>query len=129
MTKEKYKPLNGWTKETILQKIKTGFKSRSVDNHGNCLYRNGENKCAVGLFIPDSKYEESTMEGLSVEYLLIKNPDIEGDMPLPLKALREMQTIHDASFLETGIANSDGWALDNLLTFVEDFVEGEVKDE
>jgi hypothetical protein len=93
-----YQALNGWTKKQIILAIKTGNKGTVSLKYQDfqsqaqgCAYRGFDgNKCIVGCFIPDSLYDPS-MEGTTIEQLSI----LHDCMPLPIKALEELQYMHD----------------------------------
>jgi hypothetical protein len=90
-----YKAINGWTKKRIIDQIyqrNNGFASRN--KWGECLYRNENNACPIGCFIPDKVYHEN-MEGQNVTSLLNEWPVITDFMPLPGDALLELQELHD----------------------------------
>lgn len=62
--------------------------------HVRCLYRNGENRCAFGLLIPDDKYD-SAWEGDSASALLCRDsfPDI--IEPTSASFYDDLQACHD----------------------------------
>lgn len=90
----KFKPINGWTKNTILAVIKARkYKFRAKEG-GLCRYLTADgNKCAIGLFIPDghpAQLIQADALGLVRTY-----PSLLKIMPLPLSALIELQRVHD----------------------------------
>jgi hypothetical protein len=90
------KPINGWTKQGIIDHIRNNFKGKSVSGPDKvCCYR-GDNgaKCAVGMFIPDDKYSKS-MENTVVSSLLKLHPTLASSMPLKLLGMSTLQGIHD----------------------------------
>ena len=94
-----YKPINNWTKSKMIKQIENhmlNHKSYGVNVYANdvisCLYKAPDNnKCAAGVFIPDSSYkkyfENSTF---SVVYHETKK-----HMPLCRTGMFELQSIHD----------------------------------
>ncbi len=53
-----YTPINRWTRQKMIDHVKSNFKGKSIGMDGVCLYRGPDGKkCAVGLFIPDSEYD------------------------------------------------------------------------
>lgn len=111
----KYQTINGWTKESMINHIKTEFKGKSIDKDafGTCLYRgpNGT-KCAVGIFIKDDN-EAEKLEGFPVSQLFFNH--LQNDFPLNLAAMNDIQMIHDGSHPDT--------TLQDMLTWVENNVE------
>ncbi len=101
-----YTPINGWTKQLILDHIEKEFKGKSLQNDGSCLYR-GENgrKCAAGIFIPDSLYshrlENKTIHSLMDKNYSEYNESITNVMPLEVTAMMRLQDIHDTGNEET----------------------------
>lgn len=90
-----FAPINGWTKQGIIDHIQSNWNGVSVGRLG-CRYRLQTGaKCAVGLFIPDNLYS-SSMEGYSVS-TISKEHSIAAAMPLPEEALRSMQAVHDVT--------------------------------
>lgn len=97
------KPINGWTRESIIKHINETFKGRSItsdpgaEGYPNqfCAYRgDNETKCAVGMFIPDDLYSD-TMEGYTLEALLRNFPKVSEGLPLPMEDMQVLQKIHD----------------------------------
>jgi hypothetical protein len=90
-----FEAINGYTKESIIQKIESDFKGRAGDINGyGCEYLTKEGrKCAVGLFIPDGHPGQEC--GSDVSGLLDKFPDLTDSMPLPILALDRLQYLHD----------------------------------
>lgn len=92
------KPINGWTKERIIEQIKTNMLDHKSSLNGMCRYRTPDgNKCAVGCFIPDEVYLNQ-WEACGVRSVW---PYIESNMPLDLDSMIELQYIHD-SYREGG---------------------------
>lgn len=90
----KYKPLNGYTKQKIIDTIMERNKGERARRGDACSYKTPEgNHCAVGCFMPD---EHPGMElRANVERLIEEYPDLEGTLPLGIEALHELQLIHD----------------------------------
>lgn len=96
----KYRPINGWTKEKMIERIQQKNLGRRSINKGStiCLYRaeNG-NACAVGSFIPDDLYRKE-MDEVGGAYSLVKYfPELVPHMPLDGEPLLAMQSVHDAT--------------------------------
>lgn len=128
-----YKPINGWTKQGIIDHIRKEFKGVSmIHGGGMCAYR-GENgtKCAVGMFIPDSEYKTefegtvfwrpSPFPGMTgnTSILSKKYPHLQNFMPLTNDAMDVLQTLHDSCQM----VNDRKDALPNIIKFVEENVE------
>lgn len=108
METNKYTPINGFTKATILEKIETEFKGKGHSNITGCSYR-GDNgtKCAVGLFIPDEIYDpkmdkakdkdDKDLEDATLGNIASAYPEILPYMPLSRHGMRQLQIIHDRS--------------------------------
>jgi hypothetical protein len=97
---KKYQALNGWTKQTIwlaIAKGNLGEQSISLTGGPNaCAYRgDGGNKCSIGVFIPDDVYDPCC-EGASVKEVLEDYPGLTAYMPLPVRALTQLQDVHDS---------------------------------
>lgn len=117
----KYPTINGWTKQRIIDHIKTNFKGKSVSKKANgeqCMYRgpNGK-KCGVGLFIPDDKYHPDldnaqASGGTSAYHVLTRHVEIQQHMPLNIDEMGKFQRIHDGSV-------SDEGCLSNMLNWIE----------
>lgn len=99
---KKYKPINGFTKQKIIDTIKAKIKGRPSyktdknTNRGTCLYEDYEgNRCAIGAFIPDGHEALSFIGG--VDRLLSSDwyPDLYDYMPLETDALEGLQGVHD----------------------------------
>lgn len=90
-----FKTINGYTKQTIIDRINAEFKGKSVNTNGlYCAYRFGMRKCAVGVFIPDNEYSDA-MEERGAESLLEVFPKLRKFMPLEVLALLSLQEVHD----------------------------------
>lgn len=122
---DKYKTINGWTKEKMkaqIKKMNTGYASM-VEGSGVCAYRGVDpsgqrNACAVGCFIPDEKYSALMDRGIGIVVTELFNqfPNIMSDMPLPEEALVSMQRVHDR------IHPSSQTTHDKLFSWIEDNV-------
>ncbi len=88
------KPINNWTKARIIKQIETNMLGHKSCNYKDeCVYRAlDSNKCAVGVFIPDSLYHTSFEES-SIQALWPKLSDV---MPLNLAGMQRLQRIHDS---------------------------------
>ncbi len=114
---KKYKTINGWTKQTMIDHVVANFKGMSVDVSNpdetpKCMYRGPEGKkCAVGLFIPDENYS-SKFEGKSAYAL---PHELHSKMPIEVIGLDSFQSVHDMS--------TNFNCLDNILNWIENYVE------
>lgn len=116
-----YKPINGWTKQSMIQHIKKEFKGKSINApDGYCLYRGPEGKkCAVGMFIPDEKYRPE-MDGSDLDngYTVFQIHNIcPNNMPLEGFGLQSLQAVHDRS--------NPSETLQDMLEWIEKNVEVE----
>lgn len=99
----KYKLVNGWTKETVMAQIKKYNNGRRAERIPNpswpdivvCAYQasNG-NRCAVGCFIPDDHKALSGFNGATE--LVRKYRDLAKLMPFEGRALEAFQESHDS---------------------------------
>ena len=68
---------------------------QAVNDAGNCKFREGESRCAVGVLIPNKKYnvlmEEQTIDSIREDYFY------EEWSVLSLSLLRALQNAHDVS--------------------------------
>jgi len=89
-----YECINGYTKESMINKIYEGNNGERAHDGTACCYltQNG-NKCAVGCFIPDGHRGQS-FRG-DVLKLLRGCPDLEEFMPLNQYGLLSLQGVHD----------------------------------
>lgn len=105
---------NGYTKATIIAKIRLGNNgTRAVDN-GGCVYlTDGGNKCGIGCFIPDGHAAQGIT--CSVKDLLRTYPDLLAYMPLAeLEGLQEMQRAHDSCLDADPRDVLEDWINDNV---------------
>lgn len=109
-----YIPINGWTKVKILEHIKKEFKGKSMFEDGErCAYRGPQSrKCAIGMFIPENLYNVD-MEGKSA-ISVFKFPEIEKVVPLHVKALLQLQIVHDESKPDKTLENMIDWVETNV---------------
>lgn len=113
----KHKTINGWTKELMKAQIRLNMRAKSVNGNGICQYRSTYNNkptaCAVGCFIPDSKYvpelENSIAGGFRFQTLTNTVR-----FPLEYSGLREMQIVHDESFKDNPAEEVCGWIDENV---------------
>jgi len=111
----KYTPINGYTKRDILWYLKTfndGTKSVNPIG-GGAAYKDGDNHCAVGCFIP---HGHAGMQHPSWYGNLMHNyPDLEEYMPLEATAMHELQKVHDnAYFAKDAGPNMRKWVMENV---------------
>jgi hypothetical protein len=94
----KYKLINGWTKNKMKEYIvKYNKNTPAVDNQ-TCVYETEDgNRCAIGIFIPDS-FKIALKFDSGVKKLLDKYPELNDYMPLEIEGLKRMQDIHDNPF-------------------------------
>lgn len=113
-----FQTINGWTKYSMVLFIKTNFKGASRDG-STCFYRHPDNdgrKCAVGLFIPDDKYEGS-MEQKSATTICGYFPSLQSLMPLDPITMEKFQNVHDNEDLD------DDEVLDAMIEWINENVE------
>lgn len=97
----KYRPINGWTRQSIIEVIKarnSDEPATMLDECGwrSCVYKTArDNRCAIGLFIPDD-HEALRATNTNVSGLLRIYPDLKSVMPLEGNALTVFQGVHDA---------------------------------
>src|ERR1700677_2647336 len=95
-----FKPINGFTKESIKAHIEKNFVCKSLTESGtSCAYRGAKGaKCAVGMFIPDEMYDpmmDRASGGYNVSHVLAEWPELKRVMPLSVEAMGRLQMIHD----------------------------------
>lgn len=107
------KPINGWTKQGIIDHILANYKGRSTNSNGTCLYR-GDNgrRCAVGVFIPDDDYTLE-MECKSAAEIWREFYPLRQILPFEASDLMILQQCHDEGSGERS----------DLIKFLEDNVE------
>jgi hypothetical protein len=89
-----FKPINGWTKEEMLDTIKARKFEETAEEGHSCRYlTNDGNKCAVGLFIPNG--HPAQHEIMMVGELLKHYEDLRGIMPLEEMPMEMFQLSHD----------------------------------
>lgn len=120
-----FKPINGYTKESIKDVIRREFKGKAVDGYA-CRYLTADGrKCAVGLFIPDG-HEAQGYQG-AAEDLLARFEDLHSYMPLDGRRdknnpydspLQKFQAAHDDLSSSLSVEEQR----DVLLRWVEEFV-------
>lgn len=91
----KYKTKNGWTKEKMIEAIKTRNNGKPcVDELGDCVYSDDNgNHCAVGVFIPDD--HAATKSDYPASALTKYYKDLELVLPIHEYGLDELQIVHD----------------------------------
>ena len=96
--------LQEW-KQAIFNKAWHGLASQNwrpsyQENNSSksCMYRNGDDRCAVGYCIPDSQYS-IVLEGLDalsvIDNIRPKPPEEVGDVYPVGRFLKELQKVHD----------------------------------
>lgn len=108
------KCVNNWTKQTMIDHIKTNFKGKSIDKSGECLYRgpNGK-KCAVGMFMKDEDYKPK-FEKVGVSGIGDFNNPPDFKFPLNIMGMRSLQQIHDNSRTHETLENILNWIERNV---------------
>jgi hypothetical protein len=104
-----YKCINGWTKEKMKAQVRKYNNGTKSENKGMCLYKNGNNRCAIGCFIPDDKIDELKSHKGTVESLLHHHPDLKVNMPLKIGSLISFQEAHDNTFVNDMRTHLCGW--------------------
>lgn len=122
----KFKCINGFTKEKMIDVVNNEFKGKSFVGSSGCRYKTYDGrKCAVGMFIPDSKYDEGMDNrshfgnSVSITYLLHYFPNVEVDMPLDHDGLVSFQSCHDGLNLMLSIDKQKEVLLDWINKYVE----------
>jgi hypothetical protein len=115
--------INGWTKAKMIKHIKANFRGKSHvgegnDDSGRCLYRgpNGA-KCAIGLFIPDDRYnpQMDDIDNASVRAsVVIATYDLEEFMPLDRMEMQRLQGVHDCSDEANTLRDMIKWVKENV---------------
>lgn len=97
-----FKPINGWTKEKIISRIRSSFTGKAKERGAEmCSYRTKDGRrCAVGLFIDDAVYDTAMEERPAVEVL--DSWDLHGSMPLSAIAMETWQRFHDKLRVKQG---------------------------
>ena len=109
----KYKLVNGWTKEKVMEQVRKYNNGTQAVKDGTCLYNHNSNRCAIGCFIPDGHPALGSRE--RVITLLSDYPDLISYMPFSdSDALRYFQRSHDVC--DMGHFNGDTYfAIQNFL--------------
>ena len=112
-----FKPINSWTKQSIVEHIKKNFKGKSIGPDGvNCIYRRFDKecvrKCAIGLFIPDESYTLD-MEGKRASQV-IRDYRLESYMPLNKDGMCKLQYAHDQSHASSTLDDMIEWIERNV---------------
>ena len=102
----KYKIINGWTKESMIEAIKkyTPTEGKAVDSEGTCLYLDNRGySCAVGAFLRTFlpvEHEALQRDGSVVNPYTGEPlfPEFMDRMPLDLDGLRRIQCEHDNTY-------------------------------
>ena len=116
-----YTPANGYTKETIIEKIRTEFNGKAVCPIRNaCDYRtSGDRKCAIGIFIPNEFTDIYHLTG-SVKTISKRHPRVMQYLPLAdLGGLSKFQSTHDELSFELTVEQQT----QELIDWVERNVE------
>ncbi len=92
----KYKAINGFTKQSIIETIKKGNNNSQAKNNKNglCEYLTTDgNRCFVGCFLPEGHSAQNyrgQVPDLFTEYSALVDL-----MPLDEEGLTELQVLHD----------------------------------
>lgn len=120
-----YKPINGWTKEKILNVIRARKQKKAAydKNTSQCKYLTKDgNKCAVGLFIPDGHQAQNYV--CDVINLITSFPTLIKNMPLETYAMKQLQKVYDNEGPKKSITSKfEGNAKAAMLDWVERNVE------
>jgi len=119
-----FKPINGWTKEKILDVIRARKHEKPAycDDAMQCMYlTKDENKCAAGLFIPDG--HEAQKSRNNIVAIMEKYTDIANIMPLNADPMRDLQLVHDNEASEF-YRKFGGNAKEAMIDWVEKNVKG-----
>jgi len=92
-----YDPINGWTRQEIIQKIDQYVPKDGCFDGRDCVYQLhqddlAEARCAVGACLPDGEWMK---ELASADELLDRYPELEKLVPLDVEGLLHMQKVHD----------------------------------
>ena len=94
-----YEPINGWTRQEIIQKIDQYVPKDGCFDGRDCVYQlqqphEGlpEARCAVGACLPDGEWLK---ELASADELVDQYPELAGQIPLEVEGLLHMQKVHD----------------------------------
>ena len=90
---------NGFTRKKVMEQIKKynhGYPARKMSS---CYYRASDgNRCLVGCFIPDDKYDES-MEDKRAD-VIISEYGLNSVMPFDASDMECLQSFHDELYDE-----------------------------
>lgn len=92
-----YEPINGWTRQEIIQKIEQYVPKDGCFDGYDCLYQMEQDdlpeaRCAVGACLPDGEWLN---EIASADELVDQYPELGGQIPLDVEGLLSMQKVHD----------------------------------
>ena len=92
-----YEPINGWTRQEIIQKIDQYVPKDGCFDGRDCVYQLhqddlAEARCAVGACLPDGEWLK---ELAAADELVDQYPELEGQIPLEVEGLLHMQKVHD----------------------------------
>lgn len=118
-----YKTINGWTKASMIEKLKKEFKGKAINpehmESGTCAYLTPDGKkCAVGCFIPDGNPAQHYDGGI-LAMKIFKSELFSGivtHMPLKNEGLLEFQNFHDGKLCNKRESAQD--QLDLLIDWV-----------
>lgn len=87
--------INGFTRDKVMQVIRKENLGKKSSHDYTCSYRNPDgNKCLVGCFIPDDKYDE-LMESKTVDLDFLEKYNLKVNMPLRTNIMERLQKFHD----------------------------------
>lgn len=121
---EKFKLINGWTKERVLEQVKKYNKGlpATVRNQACAYLTEDGNRCAVGCFIPDGHPSLRAGNTASVGDLLREYPELMENMPFTEgAAIAQFQGAHDACSSDNPLRSKDVYAA--VTRFLEESVE------
>lgn len=92
-----FKLINGWTKATVMAKVKEMNNNTQCRNeNGNCVYDDGKgNHCAIGCFIPLNHGAMQGEPSIQAIKLVTRYPDLALCMPFEVMYLNDFQIAHD----------------------------------
>jgi len=116
-----YQTINGYTIETMKEKIRkyVGENRCTTDSNGYSYQKvveGVEQRCALGAFLPDDSLPAVFSSGAYAATLLQNHPSLLGAMPLEIKGLRKMQSVHDEH-------PEEGNVQETLLAWIDSNVE------
>jgi hypothetical protein len=102
----KHKPINGWTKAKMLERIQQYVPNTSQGCRvaGSCKYQHPEDessRCAVGAMLDGKALKLANVLEGTVYSVVQTLPSLEELLPLPVWAMRSLQVAHDSAIDRT----------------------------